>query len=244
MSEKIQKVLSRAGYASRREIERWIMDGRIYVNGRRASVGDRVVPTDDLQLDGEPCQINGEPTDVRVVLYHKPVGEVCTRSDPEGRRTVFESLPKIHEGRWVSVGRLDINSSGLLLFTNDGELANRLMHPGTVIQREYAVRVLGKVDAAMTKRLTHGVMLEDGKARFEDLVDTGGESANRWFHVVVAEGRNRLVRRLWESQGLTVSRLMRVRYGPIIIPKSLREGECTELTDGELKKLVEASQPS
>ena len=175
---------------------------------------------------------------MRVLIYLKPVGEVSTRKDPEGRPTVFDIMPSIQEGRWVNVGRLDINTSGLLLFTNDGELANRLMHPSSMIEREYAVRVLSNVDAKMTERLVNGVELEDGKARFEDIVDVGGEGKNRWFHVVVVEGRHRLVRRLWESQeGVKVSRLIRVRFGPIVLPKSLPRGSFRDLEPSEIQAL-------
>lgn len=229
MSEKLQKVLSRAGIASRRAIEAWIADGRISVNGKLAKIGQRVTEKDRIAVDGERVSIDSEKEATRTILYHKPAGEICTRSDPEGRPTVFDALPKLFQGRWISVGRLDVNTSGLLLFTNDGELANRLMHPSGGIAREYAVRVLGIVTEKILNRLVEGVRLEDGNARFEEVIDSGGKGANHWYHVVVMEGRNRLVRRLWESQGLKVSRLKRVRFGPVFLEASLRPGHWREL---------------
>ncbi|ABS78454.1 23S rRNA pseudouridylate synthase B [Coxiella burnetii] len=240
MKERIQKVLARSGYGSRREIEKMIAEGRIKVNQRLAQLGDRITEQDLVYIDGQLSSLSA-PEQVRVLLYHKPEGEICTRKDPEGRTTVFETLPRLKDGRWVIIGRLDINTSGLLLFTNEGELANRLMHPSAQVEREYAVRVLGAVDADMTQKLAHGVGLEDGKARFEDIVDVGGDGKNRWFHVVVVEGRHRFVRRLWESQGVKVSRLIRVRFGPIVLSKSLRRGAWKELESPEIKSLQNIS---
>lgn len=234
--ERIQKILARAGYGSRREIEKLISSGRITVNQRVAKLGDRISEDDSVSIDEKLCPITSQEK-IRVLLYHKPVGEVCTRKDPEGRPTVFNALPRLSHSRWINIGRLDINTSGLLLFTNDGELANRLMHPSSMVEREYAVRVLGTVNADTTKRLAHGVKLEDGQARFEDIVDVGGDGKNHWFHVVVVEGRNRLVRRLWESQGVTVSRLIRVRFGPITLPKSLSRGAWMELESSQITSL-------
>jgi 23S rRNA pseudouridine2605 synthase len=243
-TEKIQKVLARAGYGSRREIERWISDDRISVNGSLAKIGDRVSSKDQLAIDGTLCDRVSHSIKSRVIMYHKAIGTVCTRADPEGRDTVFDALPPMQEGRWINVGRLDINTSGLLLFTNDGELANQLTHPSAQVEREYAVRVLGEVSSDITKRLTQGVMLEDGKARFEDLVEAGGDgAANRWFQVVVVEGRNRVVRRLWESQSLKVSRLKRVRFGPIFLPKSLRQGAWYELGEEQIQSLFSINAP-
>ncbi len=234
--EKLQKVLARTGLGSRREMERWIEAGRVAVNGRTARLGDRVGPDDRVALDGKPLQ--AAPADeTRCILYHKPVGEVCTRHDPQGRRTVFERLPRLRRGRWISIGRLDYNTSGLLLFTTDGELANALMHPSSRIEREYMVRVMGEVDEAMLQRLVEGVMLEDGVARFTDIQDGGGDGINHWFYVVIMEGRNREVRRLWESQGLTVSRLKRVRYGEVFIPSRVKQGQWTELEPAEVRGL-------
>ncbi|MBV52560.1 MAG: 23S rRNA pseudouridylate synthase B [Coxiellaceae bacterium] len=238
MSEKIQKVLARQGFASRREIERWIQDGRIIVNSQVAKLGDRITAKDEVKVDGRLIAIEAEQTS-RVLMYHKPEGQICTRQDPEGRATVFDHLPSLHHARWVSVGRLDINTSGLLLLTNDGQLANQLMHPSSEIEREYAVRILGDVDSAMVKRLTKGVRLEDGMARFEHVVDSGGRGSNHWFHVLVKEGRNRLVRRLWESQQVVVSRLMRVRFGSVMLPKNLPKGQSRELSEAEIKALLE-----
>jgi 23S rRNA pseudouridine2605 synthase len=234
--EKLQKVLARAGLGSRREMERWIEAGRVLVNGNTASLGDRVDERARISVDGRP--LNPVPAvQTRCILYHKPPGEVCSRKDPEGRRTVFERLPRLKSGRWISIGRLDFNTSGLLLFTTDGELANRLMHPSSNIEREYMVRVMGQVQPEMLERMVEGVMLEDGVARFTDIQDGGGDGINHWFYVVLMEGRNREVRRLWESQGLTVSRLKRVRYGDIFIPSRVKQGQWVELEPAEIKSL-------
>ncbi len=240
LGERIQKVLARGGVASRREIERWIEEGRINVNGVKVSPGLHLKSGDQVQINGRA--INWEkyvqqPT--RVIVYNKPTGEVVTRRDPQGRPVVFSRLPKLDIGRWVSIGRLDINTSGLLLLTNNGELANRLMHPSAELDREYAVRILGEVPDEMIEQLKEGVELEDGEAHFNDIQFFSGEGANKWFHVVVKEGRNRLVRRLWESQGVTVSRLMRVRYGPAVLPTNVRARDCYELNNKELTILME-----
>ena len=239
--EKLQKVLARAGIGSRREMERWIQEGRFTVDGRVASLGDRIAGDAKVLLDGKPVLLDETET-VRCLLYHKPVGEVCSRKDPEGRRTVFESLPPLKGGRWIVIGRLDYNTSGLLLFTTDGELANALMHPSSMIEREYLVRVMGRVDDEVLERLKAGVELDDGPARFADIVDGGGEGINRWFYVVLMEGRNREVRRLWESQGLTVSRLKRVRYGSVFIPSKLKKGEWMELPGSDVDVLYGMAQ--
>ncbi|MCG7600745.1 23S rRNA pseudouridine(2605) synthase RluB [Halomonas sp. McH1-25] len=239
-SEKLQKVLARAGLGSRREMETAISAGRVKVNGKVASLGDRVEMRDRVTFDDRPINlrdVNEVPR--RVIMYNKPEGELCTRKDPEGRRTVFDHLPRLKGERWIAIGRLDINTSGLLLFTTDGELANRLMHPSTQIEREYAVRVMGQVKREQIVAMVEGVMLEDGPARFTDVQEFGGEGINTWFHVVIMEGRNREVRRLWESQGLTVSRLKRVRYGNIFLDKRAKAGEWTELTQGEIDDLSE-----
>jgi 23S rRNA pseudouridine2605 synthase len=230
LSEKLQKVLARAGLGSRRELERWIEEGRVSVDGRPAALGARVSPGQDVRVDGRPVRLEPEGTGpARVLVYHKPDGEVCTRRDPAGRPTVFDRLPPIANGRWVGIGRLDLNTSGLLLLTNDGELANRLMHPSAGIEREYAVRVLGDPPADVLQRLRAGVELDDGPGSFDSIVPGGGGGANRWFHVVIREGRKREVRRLWESAGLPVSRLIRVRYGPVRLPRNLRKGRWREL---------------
>ena len=238
--ERIQKVLARGGLGSRREIERWINEGRLNVNGVKATLGLRLVTGDQVHVNGRI--VNWEKyteQTTRVLVYNKPTGEVVTRKDPQGRPVVFSKLPKLEVGRWISVGRLDINTSGLLLLTNNGELANRLMHPSMELDREYAVRILGDVPEEMISLLKSGVELEDGKAHFNDIQFFSGEGANKWFHVVVKEGRNRLVRRLWESQGVTVSRLMRVRYGPSVLPTNVRAKDSYELNNKELTILME-----
>ena len=236
--ERLQKAMARQGLGSRRQIEGWISEGRIQVNGEKATLGVRIQTGDQVALDGRAVHLKAEATR-RVLAYNKPEGEVCTRTDPEGRPTVFDRLPKIAGERWIAIGRLDINTSGLLLFTTDGELANRLMHPSHQIEREYAVRVFGDVTEQKVKNLFTGVELEDGPARFTDIVDSRNEGINRWFHVCILEGRNREVRRLWESQDLSVSRLKRVRYGSAIIPDHLRQGRWVELDQAEVDGLAE-----
>ncbi|QTR51159.1 23S rRNA pseudouridine(2605) synthase RluB [Candidatus Thiothrix anitrata] len=238
MKERIQKLLSRAGYGSRREIERLVDAGEILVNGRCAESGQAIDEHDQVTLRGQRLHLSSRlQATPKVLMYNKPAGEVCSQTDPEGRKTVFESLPPIRAGRWIMVGRLDINTDGLLLFTTDGELANKLMHPSSGIEREYATRVLGQVDNEMLLRLQQGVELDDGKANFLKIKDAGGEGANHWYHVVLAEGRNREVRRLWESQGVKVSRLIRIRYGNMDLPRYLRTGHHKELDVKELRKL-------
>jgi len=237
--ERLQKVLANAGFGSRREIETWIKAGRIKVNGKVADLGLRITGNEHIQLDERPIKSTRLSAPERqVIIYNKPEGELVTRADPEGRATVFSRLPKLKKGRWIAVGRLDINSSGLLLFTTDGELANRLMHPSHLIEREYSVRVLGNVTEEMLKSMTDGIELEDGLARFEHIVESGGTGANRWFHVVIMEGRKREVRRLWEAAGATVSRLIRVRFGPIVMGNRLFTGKSRPLEADELKKLL------
>lgn len=239
MSEKLQKVLARVGLGSRRYMEEVIAAGRITVNGNVATIGERIEPGAELRIDGR--KINYQIEDEirrRVLIYYKPEGEICSRNDPENRTTVFDNLPQITNDRWVMVGRLDINSTGLLLFTNDGELANRLMHPSNEIEREYAVRVMGEVTPEIRNNLLKGVELEDGFAKFESFSDIGGDGINRWYQVVVKEGRNREVRRLFESQGLKVSRLLRTRYGSVILPRELRTGRWIELDKKDIDKLV------
>jgi len=241
MDEKLQKVLARAGLGSRREMEQWISAGRVKVNGRPASLGDRVGATDRITVDGKKLAGGTKTRDqCRVLLYNKPEGEICTRNDPEGRPTVYDRLPGLKHGRWVAVGRLDINTSGLLLFTTDGELANTLMHPSSGIDREYAVRVLGEVTPEMLKAMREGVLLEGELCRFSDIQLFGGRGANQWYHVVLMEGKNREVRRLWESQGVKVSRLKRVRFGPLFIPSTVRRGKFYELTPAEIEGLRRA----
>lgn len=238
MSEKLQKVLARAGFGSRRELESWISAGRIKVNGAIANLGDRVEPSDKIEVDGKLVTARRLlHTPLRTLVCHKDSGIVCTRADPEGRPTIFDRLPRVINGRWVAVGRLDISTTGLLLMTTDGELANRLMHPSQEIEREYLVRILGKVSDVAIQNLSKGVLLEDGVAKFNSITDTGGDGANHWYRVTLNEGRNREVRRLWESQGLTVSRLSRIRFGPIVLHKNLRRGKSEELGPKDLQAL-------
>lgn len=236
---RLQKALADAGLGSRREIEGWIREGRVRVNGRPAKLGNRILPADHIRIDGK--EVKRAPRhgrELRVIAYNKPEGELVTRRDPEGRRTVFSRLPRLVAGRWVAVGRLDINTSGLLLLTNNGELANRLMHPSRAVEREYAVRILGEVTEEALMRLTRGVELEDGPARFEEIVESGGEGANRWFHVLLREGRNRQVRRLWEAAGCRVSRLKRVRFGNVILGSRQFAGHWRDLDQEELTGLL------
>jgi len=244
-SEKLQKVLARTGKGSRREIEAMISAGRVSVDGNTAYLGDRVEGTEQIRIDGHQVKLTAQGDDIcRVLMYNKPEGEMCTRKDPEGRATVFDRLPPLESGRWVAVGRLDINTSGMLLFTTDGELANRLMHPSQKVEREYAVRVFGEINEAMLQTLRTGVKLEDGMARFQKINYRGGEGRNHWFHVVLSEGRNREVRRLWESQDVQVSRLIRVRYGDMEMQRQLPLGGWTELGLKDVnyyRKLVQLS---
>lgn len=217
-------------------MERWIERGRVAIEGKAARLGDRVRRGQRIEVDGKALEA-GEAATTRCLLYHKPVGEICSRRDPEGRRTVFERLPRLSSGRWVAVGRLDYNTSGLLIFTTDGELANRLMHPAARIEREYLLRVRGEVSDDKLKAMREGVVLDDGPARFTDIQPGAGDGLNRWFYVVLMEGRNREVRRLWESQGLQVSRLKRVRYGELFIPSKVKQGQWLELEGGEVAAL-------
>ncbi len=242
MKERIQKILANVGLGSRREMERWIEQGRVQLNGEKVTLGTQAGPRDEIKVDGKVIE-HAARAPRRVLAYNKPEGEVCTRNDPEGRPTVFDKLPKLKGERWIAVGRLDINTSGLLLFTTDGELANKLMHPSTnTVDREYAVRVAGEVSDEMIEKLKAGVVLEDGIAKFTDVQYFDGDGFNQWYHVCIMEGRNREVRRLWESQGMKVSRLKRVRYGCVFLPKKVSAGKWVELdqrdTD-ELAKLVD-----
>lgn len=239
-SEKLQKALARMGLGSRRQMEEVIKSGRVSVNAATATIGDRVSQGDEIRVDGRLIKYTAENEKRRRVLaYYKPEGEICSANDPEGRPTVFERLPKLSNDRWVMVGRLDINSTGLLLFTNDGELAHRLMHPSSEVVREYAVRVLGEVTPEISQALTTGVMLEDGMAAFDDIKEGGGDGVNKWYHVKLKEGRNREVRRLFESQGLTVSRLLRTRYGTVSLAKELRTGRFIELDKKDIHQLID-----
>lgn len=245
MSEKLQKILAAAGLGSRRELERWIVDGRVSVNGSIATLGDRAQATDRIMVDGRPVKTNKSESP-RVLMYSKPEGEVCTTSDPDGRPTVFDALPKINSGRWIAIGRLDINTSGLLLFTNHGELANRLMHPSYEVKREYLARIHGDVDQKMLNNLMDGVVLDDGLAKFQTVKAQHSKSpeertsSNQWFRCVLAEGRTREVRRLWESQDVEVSRLKRISYGPIELPSFIRRSEFIELEPKQVSSLFKA----
>ncbi|HYQ91814.1 MAG TPA: pseudouridine synthase [Candidatus Competibacteraceae bacterium] len=240
MSERLQKFLANLGLGSRRQIETWIREQRLTINGAPAQLGDQVNGTETIRLDGKAVRPSRRPWRRRVLAYYKPVGEVTSRHDPEGRPTVFQKLPPLREGRWIAVGRLDITTQGLLLLTNDGELANRLMHPSSQIEREYAVRVLGEASAAVLQRLREGVELEDGPARFDTIIDAGGSGANHWYHIILREGRTREVRRLWEAQGVVVSRLLRVRYGPVSLRRGLPPGEWDELDEAQIAVLLQA----
>jgi 23S rRNA pseudouridine2605 synthase len=235
--ERIQKALARMGYGSRREIERLIGEQKIRINGQLAKIGDHVKAGDKINIGHRRAIITSDVKRIRVLLYNKPEGEICTQKDDEGRKTVFESIGRLKEGRWISVGRLDINSSGLMLFTNYGDLANHLMHPSSEIEREYAVRVNGEVTSDIIKNLLKGVELEDGLLKFDQIIDAGGQGANHWYHVILKEGKNREVRRLWQSQDMRVSRLTRVRYGNLVLPRDLKVGRKVELSLDEIKTL-------
>lgn len=241
--DRVQKILSQAGLGSRREMERWIESGWVSVNGKVAKLGDCAGPEDKLQVKGKvipnPLKIKQS---TRILLYNKPVGEISSRHDPKFDKTVFDKLPHLRQGRWVQVGRLDLNTSGLLIFTNDGELANQLMHPKYELEREYAVRVHGQVSPEALKNLEKGVTLEDGIAKFGRIEFRGGEGTNTWYHVTLNEGRNREVRRLWASQGVEVSRLIRIRYGSLTMPRFLSRGEHYELTPEQVQTFM-ASLP-
>jgi 23S rRNA pseudouridine2605 synthase len=242
VTERLQKWLAATGRGSRRQMEQWIADGRVSVDGKPAVLGQKVSGDERIKVDGrlvlEKRPAAGRPV---ILLYHKPVGEICTRSDPEGRTTVFDALPRPGRGRWISVGRLDIQTSGLLIFTSDGELANALMHPSAGIEREYAVRVQGDVSRETLKRLRRGVDLDDGSGLFDLVEFSGGEGRNRWFRVVVSEGRNRLVRRLWEAVDCRVTRLIRTRYGPVKLPRSLARGRSMNLNPEGVAELCTAA---
>ncbi|MCB1921160.1 MAG: pseudouridine synthase [Candidatus Competibacteraceae bacterium] len=240
MSERLQKFLARVGFGSRRQIEDWIRQGRITINGAPAQLGVQVNGAERIAVDGQPVQVRAFGQRRRVLAYYKPVGEVTSRRDDAERPTVFERLPQLHDGRWIAVGRLDLNTQGLLLLTTDGELANRLMHPSSQIEREYAVRILGEVTPAMLQQLRQGVPLDDGVAHFDEIVEAGGQGANHWYHVIMREGRNREVRRLWESQGVAVSRLIRVRYGPVSLRRGLHPGRWDELDEAGIDELLRA----
>ena len=237
---KLQKVLATYGIASRRAAEEMIKEGRVTVNSKPAHIGMRVKDSDLIKVDGRALMKPEQDDTPSFLIYHKPIGQVCTRSDPEGRPTVFDDLPKCPSGRWVCVGRLDINTTGLLLFTNSGDLAERLMHPRYKMEREYAIRTLGHVTPEICEKLTSGVMLDDGLARFEHIVVTErtNDGANSWCTAVLVEGRTRVVRRLFEAVNLMVSRLMRVRFGPITLPERLGRGRSRMLSPEKTQELI------
>lgn len=243
-NERLQKILSQAGLGSRREMERWIENGWVQVNGKPVKLGDSAGANDKITVKGKlisnPLKLK---QNTRILLYHKPVGEISSRHDPKFEKTVFDNLPHLRQGRWVQVGRLDLNTSGLLIFTNDGELANQLMHPKYGLEREYAVRVHGQVSPEALVNLQKGVQLDDGMAQFTKIEFRGGEGTNSWYHVTLNEGRNREVRRLWESQGVEVSRLIRIRYGMLSMPRFLTRGQTYELTPKQVTEFI-ASLPT
>jgi 23S rRNA pseudouridine2605 synthase len=238
-TQKLQKILAQCGLGSRRDMEVLITSGRVTVNGEIATIGARVGPADQIKVAGRIVHAHAASRLPRVLLYHKPEGEIASRDDPRGRPSVYARLPALSGAKWISIGRLDFNTCGLLLFTTSGELANRMMHPRFEIEREYAVRVMGKLQPAHVQQLMAGVELDDGPARCERVEMRGGEGANQWCHVVLKEGRNRIVRRLFEKLGFVVSRLMRVRYGPVELPPRVKRGQCYELTSDETRRLLD-----
>lgn len=238
---KLHKVLAEAGLGSRRDMEELIIAGRVSVNGEPAHIGQRILPTDQVRINGKLIQRKISKRPPRVLVYHKPAGEIVSTNDPEGRPSVFERLPNMKAGKWLAVGRLDFNTEGLLLFTTSGDLANRLMHPRYGIEREYAVRTLGELEEGMRQKLLSGVELEDGTAQFSKISDGGGEGVNRWYRVIIGEGRNREVRRMFEAVGLTVSRLIRTRYGALTLPSSLKRGRWEELDENAVRELMSLS---
>ncbi len=231
-AERLQKALAAAGIGSRREMEEWIAEGRVQVNGEPATLGSKVGPRDVVKIGGRRIYLRFEDTRrTRILIYHKSEGEIVSRDDPKGRATVFDALPKLRGAKWIAIGRLDYNTDGLMIFTTSGELANRLMHPRFEVEREYAVRLLGELSDEQIQQLVDGVELEDGPAHLQSCYRAGGEGANRWYRVVIKEGRKREVRRLFEHLGFTVSRLTRIRFGPIALPPQLKRGQKTELDD-------------
>ena len=237
MKERIQKILANEGIVSRRQAENLIREGRIKVNGQEAILGMSISRHDLIEIDGKTVEISEGANPLRVLMYNKKVGEISSTKDPEGRPSVFLALPKISKGKWISVGRLYINTSGLMLFTNNGELANKLMHPSSKIEREYVARIRGQVEPHHIRRLLEGVNLEDGKASFSDIQPGRKGKSNQWFAMVIMEGRTREVRRMWESQGFAVSRLKRVRIGGLFLPANLKQGNYKELSEREIKSI-------
>ena len=239
VEERLQKALASAGLGSRREMETWISEGRVQVNGEPAILGSKVNARDIIKVSGKRVYLRFEDKRTRILIYHKAEGEIVSRDDPEGRDTVFDNLPKLRGSKWIAIGRLDFNTEGLMIFTTSGELANNLMHPRFEVEREYAVRVLGELSEEMIQKLLDGVELDDGPAKLQSLFVAGGEGANRWYRVIIKEGRKREVRRIFEHLGLTVSRLTRIRFGPISLPPQLRRGQKTELEDDVVAQILE-----
>ena len=238
--QRLQKVLAQCGVGSRRQIEQLIVEQCIVVNGTIATLGCKVSPNDIVKVRGKTIELQAKTSQIptRILIYHKPVDEICSRKDPEGRPTVFDNLPILKGERWVAIGRLDINTSGLLLFTNNGDIANTLMHPSSNVKRKYAVRIFGAVTTEVIKKLQSGVRLEDGMAKFDTIEDIGGKGINHWYHVTIHEGRNREVRRLWQSQGLQVSRIIRIQFGTVGLPDNIKEGSFIELSEKAVKQLL------
>ncbi len=238
VTHKLQKLLAQSGLGSRREMEALIIAGQVSINGKVAKIGDRISTSDLVRVRNRLIRINTGSRLPRVIFYHKPEGEIVSRNDPEGRPSVFDRLPQLKSSRWVSIGRLDFNTSGLLIFTTSGELANQMMHPRFQIEREYAIRIIGQLTSEQMTQLTRGIELEDGIAKFDMIVEQGGEGSNRWYHAVIKEGRNREVRRMFEKLGIAVSRLIRVRFGPIRLPSYLKRGMLSELKENEVHQIM------
>lgn len=237
-AQKLQKMLAAAGLGSRREMETWISAGRVSINGVTATLGERVSPGDRVLVDKRPVKMSFDVELPRVLIYHKQDGEIVSRDDPKARKTVFDALPRVRNGKWIAIGRLDFNTEGLLIFTTSGELANRLMHPSFEVEREYSVRIMGEMSQEQMKSMTAGIELEDGKAYFERIAEMGGEGSNRWYQVIIKEGRNREVRRMFEKVGMMVSRLIRVRFGMVNLPPRIKRGQMLELESAQVAAIL------